>query len=94
MSVRRPLDTNISESNNIMVELLITDSKTAMTLLDLAETTRNAQSRSRRITEAKEAYRSILSFLPRVRPTADQAEMLSKGLETLKARLEAIDASI
>lgn len=76
------------------VELLITDAKTANTLLDLAETTRIAEFRSRRIKEAHDAYQSILYFLARLSPTPDKTESLSKEMEKLKARLTAADVPI
>jgi hypothetical protein len=78
---------NISDSNHIKVELLITDAKTALTLLDLAETTRVAEDRSRRIRQALRAYQSILSFLTRLSPSVAQAETLHQNLETIKNRL-------
>lgn len=49
---KRSLAENLSDSNLASVELLITDAKTGLTLLDLAETTKIPEVRSRRIAEA------------------------------------------
>lgn len=84
---RRSLDQAITDSQQISVELLITDAKTALTLLDLARTTEIPEVRSRRIREALKAYQSILSFLRSLTPTAEQEQVLSRDLETLKRRL-------
>lgn len=80
---------NFSETNRVSVEFLISDAKIALTLLDLAATTENARDESRRIEEAHHAYRSILSFLSRLNPTKEQADILKKNLAMLKARLMA-----
>ncbi|UWZ83190.1 hypothetical protein [Occallatibacter riparius] len=85
---------NIAESNEIGVDLLITDCGMALTLLDLAETTDVLESRSRRIGEAHHAYNTIVHFLERLSPTVEQGEELHKGLEKLKARLQTAGVSI
>jgi hypothetical protein len=81
----------IAESHLIGVDLLITDAKTALTLLDLAESSETAELKSRRIEEARDAHETILSFLRRLNPTAEQSAILSAKLHTLKARLTAAD---
>ena len=78
---------NISGSNFNAVELLITDAKTALTFLDLAATFRVPEDRSRRIAEARRAYETILSFLPRLEPNEAQEEVLSRELQIVKSRL-------
>jgi hypothetical protein len=85
------LAANISDAKQICVDLLITDTKVGLTLLDLAETTGNTADRSRRIRSARKAYRSILSLLARLRPRAEEAKILSKNLQTIKARLWAAE---
>lgn len=82
------------DSHQVSVELLITDARTANTLLDLAETTAIAEFRSRRIEEAHHAYQSILHFLARLNPTPEQMETLRQEIEKLKARLKAADVAI
>ena len=84
---------SIAEAHKISVELLITDATLALNLLDLAETTEIAKDRTRRIAEAHRAHDSILSLLPRLKPTRRQMEVLSGSLQRLEARLKAADAS-
>lgn len=83
----KSLGENISTANLLSVELLITDARTAHTLLDLAETTSIAESRSRRIREAHQAYESILHFLAERKPTAEQRQILGEEMKTLRERL-------
>jgi hypothetical protein len=85
----RTLARNISDSNGISIDFLISDARVALTFLDLAETTRIAEDRGRRIKEAKQAYDSILCFLPRATPTDEQGEALGAELAKLKERLRA-----
>lgn len=88
------LTQNIVNSNEVSVELLITDARTANIFLDLAETSGVAELRSRRIGEAQDAYRSILYFLERLSPTKEQADSLGKEMEKLKARLRAVNVAV
>jgi hypothetical protein len=90
----QPLSETISKSHLTCVELLITDAETASRFLDLADNTNSAELKSRRIGEAHRAYRTILSFLQRLNPTAHQRETLSKEMKTLKARLGAAGVPI
>ena len=90
----KPLGENISDSNSIGVELLITDAGTANILLDLAQTTHVAEDRSRRIKEAHDAYKSIRHFLARLSPTPEQMEILRPELEKVKARLIAANVPV
>lgn len=91
---RKSLDEAITDSQQISIELLMTDAKTALTFLDLARTTDIAEIRSRRIAEAVRSYQSILYFLQRLNPTADQNQILSGDLETLKTRLNEAGATV
>jgi hypothetical protein len=79
---------NISEANRISVELLITDARTAITLLDLAETSSIPEHRSRQIREAHHAYETIVIFLARLAPSPEQMEVLNRAIDTLKKRLK------
>lgn len=85
--VRAPIAENISSLNSISFELLITDAKTALTLLDLRETTQLPDDKARRVKEARHAYDTICNFLARLTPTPEQMGLLSRELETLKTRL-------
>lgn len=82
-----PIQSNISQANEIGVDLMITDAKTALTLLDLAETTRNPGDRARRVEEAHRAYRTIQRFLARLSPSPGQREVLAEKMKVLAARL-------
>jgi hypothetical protein len=82
------LSENMSESNRIGVELMITDSKTALTLLDLAATTAVPEDRTRRIGEAHVAYRTIVSYRQRLSATPEQDKQLGELLKVLEGRLE------
>jgi hypothetical protein len=79
---------NISESNRIGVEFIITDCKTALTLLDLAVTTAVPEDRTRRIGEAHLAYRTIVSYRKRLSATPEQDKQLGELLKVLERRLE------
>jgi len=81
------LSRNISESNRVGIELLITDCRTALTLLDLAATTAVTEDRLRRIKEAQHAYETIVSFRERLSPTPEQEKQLRELLKALKRRL-------
>ncbi len=71
---------NISDSNRACAELLITNANPAWALPDLAERTKDAQVRSRRIGDVNHAYRIILGFLTRLEPAMVQTEVLSKQI--------------
>jgi len=81
------LGRNISESNRVGVELLITDCKTALALLDLAATTKVTEDRIRRIAEAEHAYRTIVSFRERLSATPEQEKQLRELLKVVEGRL-------
>src|SRR5215469_6307641 len=85
----KSLEQNMADTNEATIELLMTDAKTALTLLDLADTTKIAEDRARRIVEARKAYDTIRTFLPRLSPTQEQREALVKDLESIKGRLRA-----
>ena len=93
MEVKSPAE-NILDSNSIGVDLQITDARVALTFLDLAETTNIAEDKSRRIAEALKAHTSILHFLARLNPTAEQSLVLKDLMGALEARLTAAGAII
>ncbi len=80
---------SIAESNLIGVDVQITDARLAHTFLDMADATNIGENRSRRVDEAHTAYTSILHFLTRLTPTAEQDLVLTDLLRTLKMRLVA-----
>lgn len=77
----------MSEANHIGVELMMTDAKTALTLLDMADTTTNPEDRERRLAEAHRAYLAIHRFLNRLSPTPEQQQVLAERLSSLETRL-------
>ena len=85
---------NVSESNRVGADFLINDAKTAITLLDLAETTNNDENCSRRVDEAHKAYRSILSFVGRLKPGPEQMKILRRDLAILARRLKVAGVEI
>jgi hypothetical protein len=93
MTTKRISET-IADSNQSGFALMLTDARIGLLFLDLAETTNSAEQRFRRIAEAHHAYQSILAFLPRLRPTPLQKEILSRELSTLKDRLQEAGVSI
>jgi hypothetical protein len=90
----KPISETIADSNQSGFALMLTDARIGLLFLDLAETTNSAEQRFRRIAEAHHAYQSILAFLPRLRPTPLQKEILSRELSTLKDRLQEAGVSI
>jgi hypothetical protein len=88
------LGRNISESNRVGIELMITDCKTALTLLDLAGTTAIPEDRTRRIGEAHVAYRTIVSYRERLKATPEQDKHLGELLKVLEGRLEEVGVKV
>ncbi|HEV2462811.1 MAG TPA: hypothetical protein VGT04_03330 [Acidobacteriaceae bacterium] len=85
----KPAAANISESSLIGGEFLISDARTALTLLDLSQSAASTGIHARRVGEAYKAYRSVLSFMQRLDPTAEQMNILNNEVETLAQRLKA-----
>jgi hypothetical protein len=88
VKANQPIIEDISESDRSGVDFLVRDAMTGLLFLDLAETTKSAEHRSRHIAEAHRAYQIILTVLPRLKPTAEQMEILWGKLKTLKDRLQ------
>ena len=85
---------NISESNAIGVDLLISDCRMGLTLLDMAETTDLPENRSRRIEEAHHAYDTVVHFLQRLSPSGEQGRELKASLTKLADRLRAAGVTL
>ena len=75
------------QAKTVTVELLLTDSAMALTLLDLADTTRVATNRIRRLKEARKAYETILRFAAKLDMADEQRELLEQRLSRIHGRL-------
>ena len=76
------------ESNKVGAEFLIVELDTALTFLDVAETTTSEESRQRNLKNAEVAYQTALRLAPRLMLMRDQKEAVSQRLAELKNRLE------
>ena len=94
MKANQPIIENSCESDRSGVDFLVRDVMTGLIFLDLAEITKSAEQRSRYIAEAHRAYKIVLAILPRLKPTAEQMEILRGELETLQDRLLEAGVSI
>ena len=74
-------------ANALSADLLLIDTEMALTLLNLADTTRSRESRMRRRKEARKAYETILRLLPKVEMTDKQRAAIEQGLGSLHRRL-------
>jgi hypothetical protein len=70
-------------------EFLAADLDLALTLMDVAETTRNKERAQRDHQNARTAYDTALRLLPKLQLGAAQRNELDKKLAALKARLMA-----
>lgn len=83
----KSLSENAEDANRTGLDLLMTDACTALTLLDAAETTSLPENRSRRIEEARKAYKTISSLRGRLVLTASEESRLDDRLSLLRNRL-------
>jgi hypothetical protein len=74
-------------TNAVTLETLQADADMALTLLDLADTTRSAERRMRRRKAARKAYLSILRFLPKLAINDQQRAAMEQRLGSLRRRL-------
>ena len=74
-------------TNAVTLEMLQIDADMALTLLDLADTTRSAESRMRRRKSARKAYLSILRLLPNLAINDQQRAAMEQRLGNLRRRL-------
>lgn len=88
----KPISETLRDSNDAGLSFLLTDVEMALTLLDLAESTADANGRSRRIREATEAHDTIVHLLPRLKPDAAQSQQLSERMSLLRKRLVEVGA--
>ena len=76
------------ETAALHVDFLFTDLNAASTFLDIAETTRNIETRARNVHNATIAHDAVLRFLPRVTMSARQNTDLKEKLDALLARIQ------
>jgi hypothetical protein len=76
------------ESNKVGAEFLVVELDTALTFLDVAETTTSEESRARNRKNAELAYKTALRLMPRLMLVADQRVAVNQRLTQLKSRLE------
>lgn len=70
--------------------ILLTDLDVAMTFLEVANATRNPETRQRNYGNAWKAYDAVRHFLPQMVFTDAEAKLIQEKLEALRKRLEAI----
>jgi hypothetical protein len=83
----KPLAENLRDANEAGVNLLLSDSQIALTLLDAAEATSNVETRARRIGEARKAYDTIHHLRRQLTLDEAQSNTLDEQMSTLRKRL-------
>jgi hypothetical protein len=71
------------------VEFVITELDTALTFLDIADTSRVEDTIKRNHENALKAYETVQRLLKRLRPDADQKALIGAKIAILEARLQA-----
>jgi hypothetical protein len=79
-----------SDLNTTSIEFLLTDLETALTFMDVAQTSRDQEIKQRNHANAHLAYDTVIRLLPKFKPTAAQQQAIDEKLSLLKARLEAV----
>ena len=79
-----------SSAVNNGVQFLLVDLDTALTFMDIAETTGNEETRQRNFENARYAYDSILRLMQKVTLDDAQNEAIRKKLTLVRTRLEAV----
>ncbi len=77
----------IEKSHRIGVEFLLTDMRTGMTFLDIAEVTHSAEIRDRNRANAQLVYDTVVRIMPRLSPTEEERRNLEDRLSELRKRL-------
>jgi len=78
---------NLSNSNRIGIEFILTDLDVAMTFLDVAAASSNSTVVRRNHNNARTAYTAVVNLLERLSLDKSQREQIQLKLDTLKARL-------
>lgn len=81
-------------SNRVGIQFLLTEADTGLTFLEVAETTSIAGSRERNLTNAREAYITVVRLLDRVEPTREEMDFLAKKMAELRDGLIATGCSL
>jgi hypothetical protein len=81
-------------SNKVGTEFVLTELDTALTFLDVAETTRSAETRERNRNHAYEAYEVVLRMQSRVIMDPDQKIEFQQKLATLRRRFKELGLKI
>ncbi len=88
---RDPLTESIHQvmekSHRVGVEFLLTDLRTGMTFLDLADVTHSAAIRERNRNNARVVYDTVLRLMSRLSPTEEERSNLEDRLSELRKRL-------
>ena len=79
-----------SSALNNGVEFLLVDLDTALTFIDIAETTADEETRRRNFHNARYAYDTVLRLMQKVTLDDAQNEALQKQLTLLRTRLEGV----
>jgi len=77
----------IERSNAIGIDFLRTDLVTALTFIQVAETSNSPETSTRNFRKALEAYRAVLHFLPRLLPSTAEFEEIRSKLEQVRLHL-------
>jgi hypothetical protein len=80
----------LEKSHRVGVEFLLTDMRTGMTFLDIAEVTQSSEVRDRNRRNARLAYDTVVRIMSRLSPTAEERSNLENGLSELRQRLIAV----
>jgi hypothetical protein len=71
------------------VEFVITELDTALTFLDIADTSRIEETVRRNHENARKAYETVQRLLKHLRPSADEKALIGAKIGVLEARLQA-----
>ena len=82
-------DENIFALHRAGVAFLLIDLDLAMTFLDIADTSRSAETVCRNRQHARTAYESVSVLLPHLTLTADEWQRIQEKLSAVDIRLEA-----
>lgn len=85
---------NINALNHTGAKFLITDVDTALTFMDVAETSRDEETVARNRQNARDAYGTVLGFLSKLKLIPSDREAVESKLAVLKARLEAAGIAV
>ena len=78
------------ETTAVQLDFLLTDISAANTFLDVAGTTRDAETRTRNVQHAKEAYAMVLRMSQRLNTVPEEAADVQNRLGLLKIRLDGV----